>query len=328
MSAELKRQEASKSSSNHKEADTSTLDEESASLKPMTVRHHSHIIELIAKEASVNADDVIDFEITLFDTQKACFGGLQDEFILSARLDNLNSTYCAIQGIIESVSNASALDEDATIRLIACFDNEEIGSITTQGADSMMLPAVIRRISVLPPSNFEDSASEVSYDNTNDSPDVSTAYEQSLASSFLISADMAHSVNPNYAGKYDPEHRPEMNKGPVIKINANAKYTTNSPGIVLLQEIANKTAGSGNSSEGHVVPLQLFVIRNDSLCGSTIGPKISSKLGVRALDMGNPQLSMHSIRETAGTEDVGYAIRLFRSFFEHYGELEGSIFVE
>ena len=139
---------------------------------------------------------------------------------------------------------------------------------------------------------------------------------------------MAHSVNPNYAGKYEPEHRPEMNKGPVIKINANAKYTTNSPGIALLQEIAKKATTSDKSSQGGGVPLQLFVIRNDALCGSTIGPMMSAKLGVRALDLGNPQLSMHSIRETAGTEDVGYAIRLFKSFFEHYGELEGSIFVE
>ena len=99
---------------------------------------------------------------------------------------------------------------------------------------------------------------------------------------------MAHSVHPNYPGKYESQHRPEMNKGTVIKINANARYATNSPGIVLVQECAREAG----------VPLQLFVVRNDSSCGSTIGPMLSAQMGMRTLDLGNAQLSMHSIRET------------------------------
>ncbi|KKY14284.1 putative aspartyl aminopeptidase [Phaeomoniella chlamydospora] len=326
IAAELKRQDEIKATNGNKETTTPTSTEDFAPLKAVTQRHHSHIVELIAKDADASPDDVVDFEVILFDTQKSCLGGLQDEFIFSARLDNLNSTYCATIGMIESVSDPAALEEDSTIRLIACFDNEEIGSTTTQGADSHMLPAIIRRLSVLPSSHFEDGESEKSYDKTVEA-DVSTAFEQTLASSFLVSADMAHSVNPNYAGKYEPDHRPEMNKGPVIKINANARYTTNSPGIALIQEVAKKAAPLTKDDE-RGVPLQLFVIRNDSLCGSTIGPMISAKLGVRALDLGNPQLSMHSIRETGGTEDVGYAIRLFKSFFQHYGALEKTIFVD
>jgi len=155
---------------------------------------------------------------------------------------------------------------------------------------------------------------------------------------------MAHSVNPNYAHKYESDHKPEMNKGPVIKINANARYATNSPGIALLQEVARRatvqahhssstssisiTGPGGEDTEAAGVPLQLFVVRNDSSCGSTIGPMLSAALGARTLDLGNPQLSMHSIRETGGTQDVHYAIRLFSSFFEHYGGLEAKILVD
>ena len=341
VAAELKRQDASKPDDKHTETNGASSIEEFSPLKAATQRHHPHIVELIAKDAGVSSEDVIDFEVILFDTHSACFGGINDELILSARLDNLNSTYCATEAIIDSLSDPSSLDSDTTVRLIASFDNEEIGSTTTQGANSHILPAILRRISVLPPSDFaptrssaSDSSDDQSYDKLGDCPssphpDMSTAFEQSMASSFLISADMAHSVNPNYAGKYEPEHRPEMNKGPVIKINANAKYTTNSPGIALIQEIAKSAVSTDAVAESTGgVPLQLFVIRNDSLCGSTIGPMISAKLGVRALDLGNPQLAMHSIRETCGREDIGYEIRLFSEFFKRYGSLEAKIFVE
>ena len=295
-------------------------------LKAITARHHPHIVELVASDAGVAPEEVIDFEVVLYDTQKACLGGLSDDFIFSARLDNLNQTYCAAMGLIESLKSKAALAEESSIRLIACFDHEEIGSMTAQGAFSMMLPAIIRRLSSLPSSNFVDDDSEESYDHASD-PELSTAYEQTLASSFLLSADMAHSVNPNYGGKYESDHRPEMNQGPVIKVNANARYATNSPGIVLLQEVARKAAKLIDSDpEG--VPLQLFVVRNDSSCGSTIGPKLSAHLGARTLDLGNPQLSMHSCRETGGADDVHHAIRLFSSFFQHYSALEKTILVD
>lgn len=189
-----------------------------------------------------------------------------------------------------------------------------------------MLPAVVRRLSVLPPS--EGSNSDKSYDKLD--TDIATVYEQTLSSSFLISADMAHSVHPNYPAKYESHHRPEMNKGTVIKINANARYATNSPGIVLVQEAARlaKRASASPSSVKEGVPLQLFVVRNDSSCGSTIGPMLSAAMGARTLDLGNPQLSMHSIRETGGAHDVEYAINLFESFFENFEALEKKIIVD
>ncbi|KAK3340488.1 peptidase M18 [Neurospora tetraspora] len=279
-------------------------------LKAMTDRHHSQFLSVVASAAGISsASDIVDFELILYDTQPSCLGGLNDEFIFSARLDNLNMTYCSVMGLINSVSSESTLDNDTSIRLVSCFDHEEIGSLSAHGADSNLLPAILRRLSVIPSLNA---------DSTETTPVSETAFEQTLATSFLVSADMAHSVHPNYAGKYEANHRPEMNKGTVIKVNANQRYATNSPGIVLLQEVAKRAK----------VPLQVFVVRNDSPCGSTIGPMLSAKLGVRTLDLGNPQLSMHSIRETGGSWDVEHAIGLFKGFLETYGELEAKIFID
>ncbi|KAF1984281.1 peptidase M18, aminopeptidase I [Aulographum hederae CBS 113979] len=298
-------------------------------IKPLTDRHHTFVVELIAKEAGVDPEQIEDFEMVLYDTQKSCIGGLNDELIFSARLDNLMMSFCSTMGIIHSLSSTSALDSDPTIRLIALFDHEEIGSLTAQGADSNLLPSVLRRLSVL---GSSDSGSESSDDSYHKVVDTATSYEQSLATSFLISADMAHSVHPNYPAKYESSHRPEMNRGTVIKINANARYATNSPGIVLLQEVARRAKPASSpfcaSASSPGVPLQLFVVRNDSSCGSTIGPMLSAALGARTLDLGNPQLSMHSIRETCGAWDVEHAVNLFDSFFVNFGELEKKIVVD
>ncbi|GKZ17121.1 hypothetical protein AbraIFM66951_006808 [Aspergillus brasiliensis] len=311
VAAELNRtgasEEADKAASKESNEDKGDL----SPLKAITERHHPYLVELIAAEAGVKPLDVLDFEMILFDTQKSNLGGLLEEFIFSPRLDNLNSSFCATVGLIDSVADASALDEEPAIRLIALFDHEEIGSRTAQGADSNILPSVIRRLSVLP-------------STSGDGADIATAYEQTLSTSFLVSADMAHGIHPNYTAKYENDHRPQINKGPVIKINANARYATNSPGIVLLQEVARKAG----EDVGEKVPLQLFVVRNDSSCGSTIGPMLSAALGARTLDLGNPQLSMHSIRETGGTYDVAHSIRLFTGFFKHYADLSKTIFVD
>lgn len=123
---------------------------------------------------------------------------------------------------------------------------------------------------------------------------------------------MAHAVHPNYPEKHEVNHRPQINGGPVIKINANQRYATNSYGVVTLGQIA-RWAG---------VPLQKFVVRNDSTCGSTIGPMLSSQLGLTTIDIGNPQLSMHSIREMGGVKDIDYSIKLYKCLFEAYGEAQ------
>ncbi|KAI5820293.1 peptidase M18 [Pyronema omphalodes] len=293
-----------KKSGDDNTASTDASDEFSP-LAAITERHHAPIVERIAKEAGVNVQDIVDFEMILYDTHQSCLGGMDDEFIYSGRLDNLMMSYCSVEGLIESLAHSTSLDEESGIRLISLFDHEEIGSQTAQGADSNLLPAIIRRLSILPC----EGAAKV--------PEGS-AYEECLIKSMLWSCDQAHAVHPNYPAKYESSHRPEMNKGPVIKINANARYATNSPGIVLAQEVAKLAQ----------VPLQLFVVRNDSSCGSTIGPMLSAALGARTVDMGNPQLSMHSIRETGGSADVEHAVKLFRSYFEHYSALEPKILVD
>jgi aspartyl aminopeptidase len=317
-----KKAEDEKTSASEKE------EEDFQPLQTMSERHHPYIVKLIAEHAGAEVEDLVDFEIVLYDTQKACLGGLNNELIFSARLDNLGMTYCAVEGIIESLSSSSALENESSIRLITCFDHEEIGSTSAQGAASNLLPAVLRRLSVLPA--HHDTASDNSYVKVPREAelDISTAYEQTLSTSFLVSADMAHSVNPNYASKYESDHRPQMNKGTVIKVNANQRYATNSPGIVLLQEVARRAKPSQDSTTSAGVPLQLFVVRNDSSCGSTIGPMLSAALGTRTIDVGNAQLSMHSIRETGGTYDVEHGVRLFESFFEHYTDLEAKILVD
>lgn len=288
-------------------------------LADMGSRHHPAVLDVVAKELGTTVDAIVDFELVLYDTQDACIGGLNDEFVFSPRLDNLEMTYCSVEGLIASVQDKDALKDDSTIRMIVCFDHEEIGSKSAQGAHSNMLPAVLRRLSVLPGS--PDAGSDKSYDHVaaaGEAPEESTAFEQTLARSFLVSADMAHAVHPNYAGKYESSHQPAMNRGTVLKINASQKYATNSPGIVLIQECA-RAAG---------VPLQLFVVRNDSLCGSTIGPGLAALLGMRTLDLGNAQLSMHSIRETGGSKDIGTAIKLFDQFFRSYAAMEPKILID
>ena len=148
-------------------------------LKAPDERHHPHIIELIAKEIQVSPSEIIDFEMVLYDTQQSCLGGINEELLFSARLDNLEMSFCSTVGLIDSVNPSSSLDDEESIRLISLFDHEEIGSNTAQGADSNFLPTIIRRLSVLP--EFGGNAE----------PDPD-AYEQSLSKSFLISADSTY----------------------------------------------------------------------------------------------------------------------------------------
>lgn len=256
-------------------------------------RHSSALIAVIAQELGVETSAIEDFELVLFDHQKLTIGGLHNEFIFSPRLDNLTLCYTAATALTET-----DVDSSKGINLISLFDHEEIGSVLAQGADSSFLPDVLTRLTRV---DFGGGSGDY--------------FHQTMAKSFLLSLDMAHGVHPNYTGSYESNHRPELNKGPVIKINANQRYATNSPGIVLLKKAADRAQ----------VPLQLFVVRNDLLCGSTIGPMLSAKLGVRTLDLGNPQLSMHLIRETGGTFDIEKLTKLFASFFTHYVELDASI---
>lgn len=214
-------------------------------LLSMPERHHPALLDLLKAELSLDSVERInDFELILYDTQASCLGGINDEFVFSARLDNLGCTFASVQGLIESLANNS-LSSDDSIRLISCFDHEEIGSLSQQGADSNFLPSILQRIN----------------------GDSSSAYATCCAKSFLISADMAHAVNPNYVGNYESEHKTKLNEGVVIKVNANQRYTTNAPGVLLIDQLGKKAGAK----------LQLFVVRQDSPCGGTIGPMLAAK---------------------------------------------------
>lgn len=279
--------------------------EEFNTIKTVIERHNKQLMEMVAEQLAVDVKDIEDFELILYDTNKSCIGGLNDEFVFSPRLDNQVSCYCSTTGLINSIG---LLPKQTGIQLISLFDHEEIGSLSAQGADSSFLPNILERICKLTFNESIDTKQELS----------STFFLETMAKSFLLSSDMAHGVHPNYGEFYDALNRPRINEGPVIKVNANQRYVTNSAGIVLLKKIAN----------GAKTPLQLFVTRNDSPCGSTIGPMLSAKLGVRTLDIGNPQLSMHSCRETGGTVDIGTLVTLFEQYFERYNELEPKILVD
>jgi len=242
---------------------------------------------LLATELKCLAGDIVDFELCLYDTQKSTIGGVFNEFIFSPRLDNLMMSFVALTSVLESLKDNN-LAQEKNVRAIALFDHEEVGSDSTHGAGSPIMNELVKRLST---------------------PDL---FEIAIRKSFLVSADMAHAVHPNYASKHDSNHKPAIHKGVVIKNNSNQRYATNLETGFFLRQIAQRNN----------IPIQEFVVRNDTLCGSTIGPIIASHTGIRTVDIGNPQLSMHSIRETCGTSDVTHAVNLLSSFFQQFTALD------
>ncbi|MWV14095.1 M18 family aminopeptidase [Pseudomonas sp. R-28-1W-6] len=232
------------------------------------------LTDRLAEEHGISADAVLDYELSFYDTQPAAVIGLNQDFIAGARLDNLLSCYAGLQALL-------AAEGDETCVLV-CTDHEEIGSCSACGADGPFLEQVLRR--VLPEGD---------------------GFVRSIQKSLLVSADNAHGVHPNYADKHDANHGPKLNAGPVIKVNSNQRYATNS-----------ETAGFfRHLCLAEEVPVQSFVVRSDMGCGSTIGPITASQLGVRTVDIGLPTFAMHSIRELAGSHDLAHLVKVLSAFF-------------
>jgi aspartyl aminopeptidase len=239
----------------------------------------NYLLKAIADELKVDVKDILDFDLFLYEYEKGCIMGLNNEFISSARLDDLQMVHAGIEAIknIEPVNATNVM---------VCFDNEEIGSSTKQGADSQMLANILERTTLALGKSREE-------------------YFRALSKSYIISADNAHAVHPNSPDKHDPTNRPLINKGPVIKINANQAYTTDSNSGAVYETICEKAG----------VPVQKFVNRSDVRGGSTIGPISSTHLNIRSVDIGNPTLAMHSVREFAGVDDHTYVYKSFIEFF-------------
>lgn len=213
-------------------------------------------------------------ELSFYDTQAPSRIGIENQFLASARLDNLLSCWIGLQALIQSNSEAP--------RLLVCNDHEEIGSVSTSGAEGPFLKSVLQRIAPDP----ED-------------------FTRMMHRSILLSCDNAHGIHPNYADKHDEQHGPLLNAGPVIKINSNQRYATNSESAAFFAALC----------ESSKVPYQKFAVRADMACGSTIGPLTAANLGVKTVDIGLPSFGMHSIRELAGVDDILSLGKVLSTYF-------------
>lgn len=240
----------------------------------------NYLISTIAKELNVEFKEILDFDLFLYEYEKGTIMGLNDEFISSPRLDDLAMVHAGITAIATTeVSNST--------NVMVCFDNEDIGSSSKQGADSPLLSDILERIVLTMGGDRQD-------------------YFRAIAKSFMISADMAHAVHPNVGEKHDPQNRPLINKGPVIKLSANMKYTTDSNSASVYAAICKQAE----------VPIQYFVNRSDEVGGSTIGPITAAHINIRSVDIGNPTLAMHSVRELSGVADHTYVTKSFVEFYK------------
>lgn len=236
------------------------------------------LLKKLAIVAGVSAEDILAHDLFLYPREKGRILGADSSFVLSPRLDDLQCAYASVKALKESVPGQY-------INVCAVFDNEEVGSGTKQGADSTFLEDVFRRIS----ESFEVKESE---------------YLRWIADSFLISADNAHAVHPNHPEKADPTNRPYLNGGIVIKYHGSQKYTTDAVSAARMKDYCNRAE----------VPCQTYANRSDILGGSTLGNISTAHVSVSSVDIGLPQLAMHSAVETAGVKDTEYAVAAFKVF--------------
>ena len=235
---------------------------------------------LIGSELDILPENILDYDLNLYDVSPGRIMGPYEEFISSGKLDNLAMVHTGVQALTDCAPG------EAT-QLFVCFDNEEVGSLSKQGAGSPFLRNVIHRICDQYGKNVE-------------------SFYRSIEHSFMISADMAHAVHPAFNEKYDPVSQPLLNEGPVIKINANQKYTSDSDSSAVFEMLC-RNAG---------VPVQKYVNHSDVAGGSTLGGISSAQLDMRSVDIGNPILAMHSICEFGGVEDHYYVLQAFSEFYK------------
>lgn len=237
----------------------------------------------VARQLGVSPEDILDYDLSVFDTTGPETVGAFEDFITCGRLDDLSMAHAAVTALLNSMDAGKSEPRHYT-RVVAIFDNEETGSGTKQGAGSPILDYILRRIN---PGMSQET------------------YMRSIAQSFMISADNAHGVHPNYVEKQDPTNHPVLGDGPVIKINANCKYMTDARSAAIFASICEKAG----------VPVQYFVNHSDVAGGSTLGNILTSQIPLQGVDMGAAMWAMHSARETASLRDHQYIISAFTQFF-------------
>ena len=240
----------------------------------------NYLLKILSKELNVDTNDILDFDLFLYDRQKGEYVGNKNEFYTVGRIDNLGMAHVSIEALLDS-------EETEFTKVVLVSDNEEVGSQTKQGAGSPFLRDTLERMICNTGGNFED-------------------FDIALSKSFIVSSDQAHSVHPNYIEKNDPTNFPMINKGPVIKVSARMNYTSDGYSSSVFANLCKKAD----------VPVQYFVNRSDILGGSTIGPITSQNLNIESVDIGNPILSMHSIRELGGVKDQEYIYKVFLEFYK------------
>ena len=240
------------------------------------------LMNVICEELQVKAADIIDFDLYLYDTTPACTVGVHNEFISAGRLDDLSMVHAGLMALLDSDK-----DTPEVTSVLAIFDNEETGSQTKQGAGSPFLSQMLQRIVCQKGGSLED-------------------FYRSVEKAFMVSADNAHAWHPNYSEKYDPTNHPVLGGGPAIKFNAAQKYASDAVSAAVFASICEKAG----------VPCQRFVNHSDVAGGSTLGNILASSLPLRGVDMGNPILGMHSVRETGSVKDHEYCIAAFSTFYK------------
>lgn len=226
----------------------------------------------VGEQVGASGDDVLAWDLMAHDLTGARRIGRDRDLLASARLDNLATSYAAVRALLAATDSDTA--SEGWLPVIALFDHEEVGSTSERGAQSTFLPSVLERIVLARGGGRED-------------------YLRALAGTVIASGDMAHATNPNYADRHEPAHRVRINGGPVLKINAQLRYATDSHGAASFRLACDQAD----------VPMQVFVSRTDLPCGSTVGPMTSALTGATTVDFGAPMLSMHSTREVCGVAD-------------------------
>jgi aspartyl aminopeptidase len=240
----------------------------------------NYLLDLVAEEAGVDREDILDMDLNVYCSEEGMLVGSKEEFISCPRIDDLSMVYAAMEALVESKHKDG-------INMVAFMDNEEIGSMTRQGADSVMLSNILERIRLVTAGREQQSIHQV-------------------MNFFVISADCAHGFHPNYGEKSDITNKLVMNKGMAIKISCNRSYASEVETIAAFQQLCDKAS----------VKYQKFVNHSDQPGGTTLGPLLSKYVPVHVVDVGVPMLAMHSARELMGKQDFLDSIDIFKTFFQ------------